>query len=185
VTPAEEKHLSRFLSLALRHDPTAADITLDAAGWILIEDLIQWATRMGQPLTRDQILQIVANSDKQRFTISADGRSLRAAQGHSVPVDLGLEHRTPPETLFHGTADISVPTILREGLKPQSRQHVHLSSDTTTARQVGRRHGRPVVLEIQAKAAHAAGQPFWISENGVWLTTSISPKFLHPQADKF
>lgn len=185
MTPKDEKHLSTFLSLVLRHDPAAADINLDAAGWVLIEDLTQGATRMGHPLTRDQILLIAANSDKQRFTISADGRSLRAAQGHSVPVDLGLEPRAPPETLFHGTADISVPAILHEGLKPQSRQHVHLSSDATIARQVGQRHGRPVVLEIQAKAAHAAGQPFWISENGVWLTTSISPKFLRPQADKF
>jgi putative RNA 2'-phosphotransferase len=46
VTPKDEKHLSKFLSLVLRHDPAAADITLDAAGWVLIEDLIQGATRM-------------------------------------------------------------------------------------------------------------------------------------------
>lgn len=184
MTPKDEKRLSTFLSLVLRHNPAAADIILDAAGWVLIGDLIQGATRMGQPLTRDQILQIAANSVKQRFTISADGRSLRAAQGHSVPVDLGLEPRTPPETLFHGTADISVPFILREGLTPQTRQHVHLSSDATTARKVGQRHGRPVVLEIQAKAAHAAGQSFWISENGVWLTSSLAPTFLRPQTGK-
>lgn len=176
---SDDDTLSRFLSLVLRHDPAAADIALDVAGWVPIDALIAGAARKGREITETDLRRVVANSDKKRFSLSADGRAVRAAQGHSVAVDLGLEARTPPDTLYHGTGEKAVSSILIEGLSPRARQHVHLSADPETARTVGARHGKPVVFTVYASAAHAQGQPFWIAENGVWLTEALETDFLY------
>lgn len=66
-------------------------------------------------------------------------------------------------------------SILAQGTRPGQRQKVHLSADIETAVKVGRRHGRPVVLEIDAAGLHGAGHPFWLAENGVWLTNGVPP----------
>jgi len=179
MTPAEEKSLSKYISLVLRHDPSAADVELDAQGWVTIASLIDGAARKGRQMTEAQLRQVVANSDKKRFTISEDDQSIRAAQGHSVSVDLGLKEATPPDILYHGTSSEAATSILIEGLSPRSRQHVHLSSDPDTARKVGARHGKPVVFSVYAQVAASEGQPFWISENGVWLTDALHPDFLY------
>ena len=173
-----DKTVSKFLSLVLRHQPETAGLELDPAGWICIDALIAGAATAGTEMTRDDLDRIVRESDKQRFTISTDGQRIRAAQGHSVEVDLGLIPVVPPEVLFHGTAERNVQAILGEGLKPQSRQHVHLSPDAETARKVGARHGKPVILTVAARAAHDAGQTFWQAENGVWLTGLLPPEYL-------
>lgn len=174
-----DKTISRFLSLILRHDPVSIGLNVDAQGWARVEDII---ARADMPLTAQDIARVVVGSDKQRFTLSEDGALIRANQGHSFPVDLGLIARTPPDRLYHGTADRNVPTILRDGLKPMSRQHVHLSPDPDTAHKVGQRHGHPVILTIHAQAAHAAGQVFYLSANGVWLTDPLAPEFIHGPA---
>ena len=173
-----DKAVSKFLSYVLRHKPEAAGVTLDPAGWVAIDALIASAERAGRELSREDLERITRENDKKRFTISPDGLRIRAAQGHSVEVDLGLMPVIPPDTLFHGTADRNVEAILAEGLKPQSRQHVHLSPDVQTARKVGARHGKPVILTIASHEAHDQGQIFWQAENGVWLTNALDPKFL-------
>lgn len=179
MTSDEEKSLSKYLSLVLRHDPAAADATLDAQGWVRVEALIAGAARKGRVFTADQLRQVVANSDKQRFALSADGQSVRANQGHSVAVDLGLKRATPPETLYHGTSAKTASSILVHGLSPMDRQHVHLSADPATAQTVGARHGKPVVFTVYARTAHDEGQPFWLSDNGVWLTQALDAEFLY------
>ena len=171
---------SKFLSLVLRHDPAAAGVTLDAAGWVRIEELLHGCTAHGQPLTREQLDEIVRTDDKQRYAISDDGLSIRANQGHSVPVDLGLSKQTPPVFLYHGTADRFADDILRDGLKPMGRQHVHLSKDEATAITVGRRHGRPIVFRVAAGAMAKSGHTFYLSANDVWLTDAVPPQFLSP-----
>lgn len=172
------KTLSTFLSLVLRHQPDIIRLHLDAGGWADIEDLVARANAHGTPLTRDLVLAIVATSDKQRFRIDETGTRIRANQGHSIPVDLGLVPRTPPPRLYHGTATRFLASILAEGLLPRERQHVHLSAQTDTALTVGARHGRPVILEIDAAVLHQTGHPFFCSENGVWLTPSVPPAAL-------
>lgn len=168
---------SKFLSLVLRHQPDVAGLTLDAEGWAEIDALLAAAPRrLG--LSRARLEEIVVTNDKKRFQISEDGRRIRAVQGHSVVVDLALAPLAPPELLFHGTATRFLAAILQEGLKPGSRRHVHLSADAATARRVGARHGAPVVLEVEAAAAHEAGQSFYQAENGVWLTEPLAPEFL-------
>lgn len=166
---------SKYLSLILRHRPGSIGLTLDAQGWAEIGALIEKADIK---LTRSLIEEVVATSEKQRFALSADGLRIRANQGHSVAVDLGLAPVAPPPVLYHGTATRFLDAILAEGLKPMDRQKVHLSSDVATATAVGRRHGAPVVLTVDSAAMATDGHVFTCSENGVWLTDSVPPRYL-------
>ena len=103
---------------------------------------------------------------------------MRARQGHSVAVDLGLAPVAPPEVLYHGTVAAALDAILLEGLRPMGRQQVHLSPDVETARAVGARRGRPIVLRVAAGAMHRDGYAFTVSSNGVWLTDAVPPRYI-------
>jgi len=169
---------SKFLSLILRHKPEEAGLTLDPQGWAEVQAVLKGCRAAGRPMTRDMLVTLVASSDKQRFTFSEDGRWIRAAQGHSVPVDLGLAPQTPPPMLYHGTARSSLDAIFSEGLTPQGRAQVHLSFDPETARLVGQRHGCPVVLTVATGRMQAEGHVFFCADNGVWLTDRVPRLFL-------
>lgn len=173
--PQTQTKISKFLSYILRHNPGAVGLTLDPEGWVLIDDLL---SKVEGKFTKADLLAVVANNDKQRFAISADGLSIRANQGHSLAVNLGLEAIAPPEYLYHGTASRFVSSIREQGLIPKNRQYVHLSADHTTAVTVGTRHGKPVVLCIYAQQMHAQGYEFFQADNGVWLTKQVPPGFL-------
>jgi putative RNA 2'-phosphotransferase len=170
--------ISKFLSLVLRHKPEQIGIILDEAGWASVEELIQKASTIGFQLTPELIAEVVAKNDKQRFSLSPDGNRIRANQGHSIPVNLKLEPVEPPEVLFHGTATRFLGSILKNGLHPGSRQHVHLSPDEATAVKVGQRHGKPVVLIIDSSSMHNDGHVFYRSENNVWLTLHVPIKYI-------
>ena len=175
---------SKFLSLVLRHKPEEIGLVLDGQGWADIDELIEKAGKHGMALTREVIAWVVKTSDKQRFALDQAGQRIRANQGHSVDVDLGLESREPPPVLFHGTAESALASIRTAGLHAASRQHVHLSPDEATAIKVGRRHGRPVVLRIAAGRMRAAGHAFFLSTNGVWLTDSVPIEFIEFPQDQ-
>ena len=168
---------SKFLSLVLRHQPEIIGLSLDDAGWADIDVLIR-LSQPHRPLTRALIEQVVEENSKQRFAISEDGRRIRANQGHSIEVELGLQPLAPPTRLYHGTATRFVDAIRREGLVKRSRQHVHLSADADTATAVGARHGKPAVLIVRAGEMAAAGHAFFRSENGVWLTDAVPVGFI-------
>lgn len=170
--------VSKFLSLVLRHNPQAVGVTLDEAGWVGVDDLLAACAAKGRRLSRADLDHVVATNNKRRFAYSADGRRIRASQGHSVPVELGLAATAPPAVLYHGTAAATLPLIMREGLRPMSRQDVHLSADTETAARVGSRHGRPVVLAVDAAGLAAEGHEFRLSANGVWLTDRVPSQWL-------
>jgi putative RNA 2'-phosphotransferase len=170
--------VSKFLSKHLRHAPEALGLTLAAGGWVEVIDLLAGCARAGFRLTREELDEVVARNDKQRFSFDEDGTRIRANQGHSTEVDLQLEPQTPPDILYHGTAGDSLPTILEDGLKRMARHHVHLSATAPTARTVGARHGAPVVLVVDAAALHRAGITFYRSANGVWLVDAVPPEFL-------
>ncbi len=175
--PADHAGVSRFLSYVLRHAPESIGVTMDGGGWVEIDELIEKAAPQ-QVLGRSLLEQVVADSAKQRFAISEDGNRIRANQGHSIDVELGLTPTTPPSTLYHGTAERFLDAINADGLLPGDRQHVHLSPDRATATAVGRRHGKPVVLTVDSGAMHRAGSRFYRSENGVWLTDSVPARWL-------
>jgi putative RNA 2'-phosphotransferase len=176
----EQRHirLSKLLSLVLRHNPGVLGLTLDPQGWVAVDELIAAAQRHGHALDAATLAQIVADNSKQRFALSPDGSRIRANQGHSIPVDLGLEPLTPPEVLYHGTARHLLESIRQHGLERRSRQHVHLSADVATATAVGKRHGVPIVLTVAAGAMQKVGFAFYRSANGVWLTDHIPVAYL-------
>jgi putative RNA 2'-phosphotransferase len=170
--------LSKFLSFVLRHRPDSIGISLDSQGWVLVDELIAKSQAGGTHFTREDLLRVVKTSDKKRFSLSADAHMIRAAQGHSVNVDLGLTPQEPPTILYHGTATRFVASILAEGLKPKSRQQVHLSPDKATAQRVGQRHGKPTILKVDALSMHRQGFKFFLADNGVWLIDQVPPEFL-------
>ena len=169
--------LGRFLSLVLRHDPHAAGITLDEHGWADVNELLAGVNRTGRKIDRVTLERIVRENNKQRYSFNGDGTKIRANQGHSLQVDVELKAAQPPKYLYHGTASRFLPAIQAEGIRKMSRQHVHLSGDFETAMAVGKRHGIPVVITIDAGAMARDGVAFYRSENGVWLCGHVEPKY--------
>ena len=174
--------VSKYLSLHLRHRPDALGLTLAPGGWVPVDKLLRAAARHGFTISRDELRQVVAENDKQRFAFDERGTRIRANQGHSVEVDLELEELAPPAVLYHGTGHRAVSAIFAEGLRKMERHHVHLSADQQTAVKVGSRHGRPVVFAVDAEAMARDGHVFYRSANGVWLTDSVPAAYLTPLA---
>jgi putative RNA 2'-phosphotransferase len=173
--------VSKFLSKHLRHAPEDLGLTLDVGGWVAVDDLLAGCANHGFRISREELVEVVEKNDKQRFSFDESGARIRANQGHSTAVDLQLEPQTPPDVLFHGTATNILSTVLKDGLKRMSRHHVHLSTTVATAIKVGSRHGKPVVLAVDAAAMHKAGILFYCSDNGVWLVDEVPPEYLRVQ----
>lgn len=169
---------SKFLSYVLRHHPEALGLEPDPGGWVDVGTLINRARDEGRSISRSHIKDVIAAGEKTRFTLSADESKIRARYGHSIEVDLDLTPAPPPERLYHGTTERALPSIREEGLRPQARQYVHLSPTTATAVAVGRRHGSPVVLSINAPALHEADHTLYRSTARVWLTLWVPPSFI-------
>jgi putative RNA 2'-phosphotransferase len=165
---------SKFLSLILRHKPEKVGITLNSAGWTSVSGLTK-----ATGITLEQLKYIVSSDNKKRYSFSEDGKMIRANQGHSVKVDLGYTEKEPPNTLWHGTVGKFLDNIYKDGLKKMNRHHVHLSSDYDTAKTVGGRKGNPIVLVINARGMYYDGHKFYLSENGVWLTDYVPPKYIN------
>ena len=174
--------ISKFMSLVLRHQPQRIGLTLDAAGWTSVDELLARAAAAGRAITRDELNEVVATSDKRRFALSDDGLRIRANQGHSIDVDLGLTPMAPPEWLLHGTASRFVDSIQRTGLERRSRHHVHLTEDAAIGEAVGRRYGQAVILRVAAGEMAAQGHVFFHSANDVWLVDAVPPKFIEVPA---
>lgn len=171
----KDKRLSKQLSYVLRHKPESIGVTLDAQGWAKIDELLP---KLKYPMSRETLDRVVRENDKKRFSISLDGKRIRANQGHSIAIDLGLAPATPPDVLYHGTATRFLDAIFEQGLVKKSRQHVHLSLDTHTANKVGARHGKVFILRIDSAQMAKDGYVFFRSDNGVWLTDHVPVKYL-------
>lgn len=169
--------LGRFLSLVLRHNPDAAGISLDEHGWADVQELLNGVRRSGRQINLETLERIVRENNQPRYSFNADHTKIRANQGHSLQVDVELTAVKPPRYLYHGTASRFLPAIQREGIKKMSRQYVHLSGNFQTAVEVGRRHGSPVVITINAEAMAHDGVTFYLSENGVWLCEYVAPEY--------
>jgi putative RNA 2'-phosphotransferase len=176
-----EKELTRIskrLALHLRHDPAALGLTLAPGGWVAVDALLLALRRHGFTLTRQQLDEVVETNSKRRYAFDETGTMIRASQGHSVDVDLGLADATPPDVLYHGTVAKFLDAILHDGLRPMNRHAVHLSATVETAKTVAARRGKPVLLRVDAAAMTAAGHAFQVSANGVWLTAAVPPDHL-------
>lgn len=176
--PADSTSTSKFLSYVLRHNPAEVGLQLDSSGWVSVEDLLRACRHANRPLSREQLEAIVRSSDKQRFAFSDDGAMIRANQGHSLPVELGLESKVPPTVLYHGTAERFIESIRASGLRKGQRQHVHLTESKETAGTVGRRYGKLHLLVVDAERMAGEGIAFYQADNGVWLTDSVPVQYI-------
>ncbi|MBQ6394905.1 MAG: RNA 2'-phosphotransferase [Atopobiaceae bacterium] len=178
--------ISKKISLALRHRPEDFGLELDEHASVPLDALLgalnerfrhSEAVTGGKPITHADVERIIEESDKQRFAIEGD--RIRALYGHSVAQRVSVEAAIPPAVLYHGTTRAAIVSIRQEGLLPMGRQYVHLSADRRTAYAVGkRRDSDPVLLEVDASAAHEAGIAFYIGNDKVWLADRIPPAFL-------
>lgn len=168
---------SRYIALILRHKPETIGISLDEHGWANVNELISGIAKT-QPFDMSMLKEIVETDNKQRYSFNEDMTLIRANQGHSIPVDVELEKKTPPTILYHGTAEKYEAAIDEQGLIPKSRLYVHLSADIDTARKVGERHGKPIIYEVMAGKMNEAGIDFYKSVNGVWLTKGVNIEYL-------
>lgn len=161
---------SKRLSFLLRHDK---EYDFDQHGWREIDDLI-----VNHGFSMDDIEAIVLNNNKQRYEFNEERTKIRARQGHSVEVDVELKEQVPPAVLYHGTAEQFLESIMTIGLIRKNRLHVHLSANIETATKVGSRHGKVVVLNVDAQQMQADGCKFYLSNNGVWLTAEVPVKYI-------
>ena len=170
--------ISKFLSLILRHKPETIDLKLDENGWADVKELLEKSAQNGNAFTLEELETVVETNDKKRFIFDDSGEKIRASQGHSIEVEIDFEEKTPPEILYHGTAEKNVEAILQNGLQKMQRHHVHLSTEIKTAKSVGTRYGKPVIFKIDTEKMLAENFKFYVSANGVWLVESVPPEFL-------
>lgn len=170
---------SRFISLILRHKPETIGITLDEHGWADVSELIEGIRKtQAFKFNMEMLEEIVRTDNKQRYSFNEDKTLIRANQGHSIPVDVELQEVLPPEYLWHGSAQKYFQSIREQGLIPKSRLYVHLSGDMETAVNVGKRHGKPVILKVHSGDMAKDGYKFYRAVNGVWLTKQVPVKYL-------
>lgn len=167
------------MSLILRHKPEVINIELDRQGYADIEELINGVNKSGRKIDRGILDQIVTDDNKNRYAYNKDKTKIRANQGHSIKVDLGLVPVIPPKELYHGTSTKSYKKIMSEGITKRSREYVHLSDDKSTAKNVGKRHGDPVILKVRTERMVKDGYKFYKSKNNVWLTENVPSKYIY------
>lgn len=169
--------ISKYISLILRHKPEVIGITLDEHGWARVNELVDGIAKT-KNFTREMLEKVVETDAKHRYSFNEDKTLIRANQGHSVLVDVELEEKEPPEFLYHGTGEKYAASIEENGLIPKSRLYVHLSPNTETAENVGRRHGKVVIYKINSLEMSRNGYKFYLSVNGVWLTKEVPIKYM-------
>ncbi|MBL0742048.1 RNA 2'-phosphotransferase [Chryseolinea lacunae] len=178
ITEKETVRISKFLSLVLRHQPETIQITLDENGWTDVAVLLDRLKAHGLSVSKEILQHVVDTNSKKRFAFNDNQTKIRASQGHSVSVDLDYAPQTPPDILYHGTSTTALESIFKTGLEKRQRHHVHLSADKETARTVGQRYGKAVVLTVDTGAMHREGYAFYVSENAVWLTDHVPANYL-------
>ena len=167
------------LAFLLRHDKEAFDNGLiDQNGWRSVSELIK-----SQGYTKELLDGIVETNNKQRYEYNEGKTKIRARQGHSINVDVGLTETIPPNTLYHGTSTKALESIYKQGILKGERLYVHLSKDEETALKVGSRHGTPYVLKIDSEQMHKDGIKFYLSNNCVWLTDYVDVKYIKKEED--
>ena len=169
---------SKYISLLLRHKPEAGNLTLDLHGWCDVSALIKAVKNKFKSFSLNDLENIVATDEKQRYSFNDTKTKIRANQGHSVNVDIEFKELTPTTNLYHGTAIRYLDSIMKDGLTPQSRQWVQLTDKLDEAILTGRRHGTPVVLVIDAPKMAEDGYKFYISANNRYMIKHVPAKYI-------
>jgi len=170
------KDIGRYMSLLLRHKPEKEHLNIDSQGYVLVDEIIDKLK-----ISKDDLNWIIDNNDKKRFTFNSDETMIRAAQGHSISVDLKMKRILPPDFLYHGTSTDNEDKISKNGLIKMGRNHVHLTDNRETAYSVGMRYAKYNnklwLIIINAKHMNEDGYEFFKSENGVYLTEEVPSKY--------
>lgn len=185
LTPEQRLRLSKLMSFLLRHGPEEAGLRLDEEGWVPVRELARairerWRNKEQYWWVRPEHIVAVALLDPRgRFQLSPDGERIRASYGHSIRVRLGY---TPlpldklPPVLYHGTLRGNLPSIMRKGILPMKRMMVHLAADVETAAEVGRRHGRDVViLAVDTRCLTRHGVEVYRASPRIYLAKWVPP----------
>ncbi|EHK2328721.1 RNA 2'-phosphotransferase [Clostridium perfringens] len=173
-----DSKISKYISLILRHKPEEIGLKLDEHGYLRVLDLIEGIDKSYEGFSMDDLERIVREDSKGRYSFNEDKSKIRANQGHSIKVDLGLEEIKPPKVLYHGTGRKYLESILENGLIKKERQYVHLSKDRETASIVGKRHGDLVIFEVDSESMFNDGIKFYLSKNNVWLCNYVPKKYI-------
>ena len=181
LSEKQKTNISKYIALVLRHKPEEANLTLNKEGYCNTNDLIKAIRNKFGKFSMEDLETIVAEDSKGRYSFNKYKTMIRANQGHSTnQVDITFKEVVPPDVLYHGTATRFVNSIYESGLKPMSRQYVHLSKDEDTAVKVGSRHGDLFMFKVNSKQMYEDGYKFYLSENGVYLTKEVPVKYLSP-----
>ena len=168
----QTEKISRKLSWLLRHGAEQEALSMDAAGWVKIADVLSCVR-----ITRAQLDQVVAENNKRRLQVAGD--RVRCMQGHSLegmPVTRDALERswavwTDDGSIWHGTRPSALPGIAQHGIQAVSRTHVHLAATLDST--VGKRTGTPVMLEVSPAKLRASGIDVFESPNGVLLARQV------------
>jgi 2'-phosphotransferase len=198
---ARAKDISQSLSMLLRHNAREKGISIDQQGWVLMGDALQFINDVddddpweGGPVTLDEVLAVVTNSDKQRFAIwERPPLMIRASQGHSmegIVPDLDPVNLDEVRLALHGTYSEAWDAIKTKGLNKMSRNHIHLAKALPGESGVisGMRAGCQVLIWVDLVKASAAGIVFMQSANGVILSEGkdgiINPEYFSHVVDR-
>lgn len=181
-------NLSKCMSYGLRHSPESYGLTLDAEGYVTIDELVTAINAhtnfKHHNIDERDINMVVQNDKKNRFSIT--GNKIRANYGHSFEMRIEHQEVVPPQFLYHGTSPGSFSAICIEGIKPMARQYVHLSKDVETATTVGSRHSKhPMILVINAERAYNDGIKFYAATDNTWLADHIPAKYIERNAIRY
>ena len=177
-----ETRLSKYLAYLLRHGGEELGLVFDAEGWTSVADVRRLLDQRGEGCSDAQFDALIAGDRTGKARFERQGNRVRARCGHSQGVpDVHYLACTPPAKLYHGTSPEAWERIQVEGLRPMSRQYVHLAVERELAELVARRHSAtPIMLEIQAAEAHAAGVVFMAPDETHCLVTHLPAQFCVP-----
>jgi len=166
--------ISKLLSLALRHDPSALGLKIDREGWAEVDAVLKGLERAGFRVDAAVLKALVELDDKGRFELR-NGR-IRARYGHSIDVSISYPEDATSAALYHGTSQDFLPAILREGILPMKRRYVHLAVDVETACLNAARRPRPVVLAVDAQCLRRRGYRVYIASHKIRLVQYVPPE---------
>ncbi len=173
-----QQKISKLISYWLRHKPQDGNIQLDKFGWAKIDDILIALKSNNFDFTLSQLIELNKSFDKIRWEIDLKNLKIKATHGHSVTIEQELNPEIPNEILYHGTASKNLSGIIKKGLISGQRQYVHLSESKEMALEVGKRHGKPFLIEINTKELIENGWEFFKTQQNVWLTSNIPAKYL-------
>src|SRR5210317_472961 len=81
--------LSKTLTSILRHNAEQCGLQLMKGGFLYVDDILKRVNTL-RGFDPEDVIRVVNNDDKNRFTLENDGRrrlKIRANQGHSVEVE--------------------------------------------------------------------------------------------------